>query len=191
MKYDHVFQEFPDLRSLLPNPADHTCKRTWERACFRCRELCRLVLGVEERGERGCAWDIPLCYFPRRRVNTIPWSRARQSREALGRTLVHLEEWANRLHCHDSHHLRWLHHWICALTHSQTNDTPLELLASFSFIFALLDGWDILIIQLWNLHGRAKSPLGSESIVDPAIDVFIDIFLLRRGKGVAHDQLID
>lgn len=53
VKYGHLFQEFPDLRSLLPNPANHTCKRTWERACFRCCELCRLGLGVEDRGERA------------------------------------------------------------------------------------------------------------------------------------------
>ena len=63
VKYDHLFQEFPDLRSLLPNPADHTCKRTWERACFRCRELCRLVLGVEERGERASCHNFVLKVF--------------------------------------------------------------------------------------------------------------------------------
>ena len=63
VKYDHLFQEFPDLRSLLPNPADHTCKRTWERACFRCRELCRLALGVEERGERASCHNFVLKVF--------------------------------------------------------------------------------------------------------------------------------
>ena len=49
---DKQFNEFP-ARNIVPIPDDHSCKRTWEHACYHCRNVCRLAIGFQDNGDRS------------------------------------------------------------------------------------------------------------------------------------------